>query len=151
DELAAAHRVSDRVAEHAPRRDRAAEDLAGGDVGDLPGERDARRLSALAAARRSDQNEIQTTYFTSLRTMAAPSASALSFILATMRASGFMPQSVLSVSFSAGTCLSANRIRSATCSGFSIAFVRMSSTPSWTPVSFGRFFKKSTPSMWRLA
>src|SRR5262249_19660132 len=32
----------------------------------------------------------------SLRTMAAPSASALSFILATMRASGFMPQSVLS-------------------------------------------------------
>ena len=38
--------------------------------------------------------------------MLAPSTRALSFIFATMRASGFMPQSLLSVTLSAGTCLS---------------------------------------------
>ena len=77
--------------------------------------------------------------------------SALSFIFATMRASGFMPQSVLSVIFSGGTTASTFLMRSTICSGRSIAFVRMSSTPTCTPCSFGRFFRKSTPAMSRFA
>src|SRR6185436_1067150 len=63
DELAAAHRILHRIAEHASRRDRAPENLAGRDMRDFPGERDARRLCALAAARRTDEDEIQLLYF----------------------------------------------------------------------------------------
>ena len=71
-------------------------------------------------------------YFTpisSLRTIFAPSTSALSFIFATIRASGFMPQSELSVTFSGGTTARTFLIRPTIFCGVSIAFVRMSSTP----------------------
>src|SRR5438876_3123143 len=68
----------------------------------------------------------------SLRTIRAPSASALSFIFAIMRGSGFIPQTVLRVTRSGGRTLSTFLIRSATCSGVSIIIVRMSSTPTCT-------------------
>ena len=50
----------------------------------------------------------------SFRTILAPAASACSFILAMVRASGFIPQSVLSVTRSAGTAAMTFRIRAAT-------------------------------------
>ena len=72
----------------------------------------------------------------------APSTSERSFIFETMRASGFMPQSVLSVTFSAGTCLIVRRMRSAIVSGFSMAAVRMSSTPICTPWFAGQLLQE---------
>ena len=43
------------------------------------------------------------------------------------------------------------RTRSAIMFGVSTMLVRMSSTPTCTPLSFGQFFKNSTPFMWRFA
>src|SRR5215467_16076857 len=113
------------------------------------------KATALGAGRSDNSNDFLVShgYFApiSLRTIAAPSVSAFSFIFATIRASGFMPQSVLSVIFSAGTCWRTFLMRLAMVSGVSMALVRMSSTPTCRLVSLGRFFMKSMPSMSRLA
>ena len=69
-----------------------------------------------------------------------------------MRASGFMPQSVDSVICSGDRPpLMTLRTRSAIMFGVSTMLVRMSSTPTCTPLSFGQFFRNSTPAMWRFA
>ena len=121
DELAGGHGAADGDAQEIGRCRRTAENVAGRDFRHPPCQGDAIGLRAFTGPGRADEYEIQRirpgTYFSSFRTIAAPSASAFSFIFATMRASGFMPQSVLSVTFSAGTCATTFRMRLAICLG----------------------------------